>query len=293
MARIRSIHPGLWTDESFMSVSPFARLLFMGIWGECDDNGVFEWKPLTLKMKVLPADNIAVPDLLAELSSFSLLKQFSENGKSVGAVRNFCKWQRPKAPQVVHPFPDAIATYVGQSLQDTDPKPERGTALGRMLADRQESLCFYCESEITFYRKKPNSLEIDHRVPVSRGGGDHVENLVATCRHCNSLKANMTDKEFREKFAPAELRERHASRIPNAISHPPKNVSHLPKTRSGEIRPQREEEGCRREEESYPGGENLDEVAEANGHAQPTGEESPQAQPNSVRALAAMRRPGP
>ncbi len=55
MARIRSIHPGLWTDEAFVSLTPYARLLFMGIWTECDDMGSFEWSPLKLKMRLLPA----------------------------------------------------------------------------------------------------------------------------------------------------------------------------------------------------------------------------------------------
>lgn len=41
MSRIRSIHPGLWTDEAFVSLSPMARLFLMGLWNECDDMGSF------------------------------------------------------------------------------------------------------------------------------------------------------------------------------------------------------------------------------------------------------------
>ena len=69
MARIRSIHPGLWTDEAFVSLTPYSRLLFMGIWTECDDMGSFEWSPLKLKMRLLPADNIDAGELLAELEA--------------------------------------------------------------------------------------------------------------------------------------------------------------------------------------------------------------------------------
>ena len=46
MARIRSVHPGLWTDEAFVSVSMTARLLAIGLWNQCDDQGAFEWKPI-------------------------------------------------------------------------------------------------------------------------------------------------------------------------------------------------------------------------------------------------------
>lgn len=32
MARIRSVHPGLYTDEAFMTLSMAARVLIVGLW---------------------------------------------------------------------------------------------------------------------------------------------------------------------------------------------------------------------------------------------------------------------
>lgn len=247
MARIRSIHPGLFTDEGFMNVSAYARLLFMGIWTEADDQGVFEWKPIRLKIRILPADNTPTPELLGELVKHNLIRRFEDGGREFGAVRNFRKWQRPKMPQALYPLPPEIAAYVRLVDASNREKPERGNALGRMLAERQNHRCYYCETEITFYRKKPNSLEIDHRVPVSRGGDDHVANLVASCRKCNSLKATMTDVEFREKFAASELRERHSSQSPKDQSQVPKNYSHPPKSATREATFQMEEGGDSRE----------------------------------------------
>lgn len=37
MARIRSIHPGLYTDESFATLTMAARVLIIGIWNHADD----------------------------------------------------------------------------------------------------------------------------------------------------------------------------------------------------------------------------------------------------------------
>lgn len=54
MARIRSTHPGQWTDEGFISCSPLARLLCLGIRNGADDQGIFEWKPATLNLRLLP-----------------------------------------------------------------------------------------------------------------------------------------------------------------------------------------------------------------------------------------------
>jgi hypothetical protein len=105
MARIRSVHPGLWTDEAFVSVSPTARLLAIGIWNECDDQGAFEWKPLGLKMKLMPADNVDVASLLAELAGADIIGQYEVDGRKYGAVRNFGRWQRPKKPNSIYPMP--------------------------------------------------------------------------------------------------------------------------------------------------------------------------------------------
>lgn len=120
MSRIRSVHPGLWTDEEFVTLTPFARLLFMGIWNECDDQGVFEWKPVTLKMRLLPADNIDATALLDELKAIGSVVRYEVNGKSYGAVRNFCKFQRPKKPNAVHPVTAEIRAFCGKGSEPKD-----------------------------------------------------------------------------------------------------------------------------------------------------------------------------
>lgn len=113
MARIRSIHPGLWTDETFVSVSIPARLLYIGLLNESDDNGVFEWKPLSLKMKLYPADNVDVPAMLKELQDADRLSQYEVQGRSYGLIRNFTKFQRPKKPNPIHPIPNSLREYSG------------------------------------------------------------------------------------------------------------------------------------------------------------------------------------
>lgn len=113
MSRIRSIHPGIWTDEEFVGLSSFARLLFIGIWNECDDKGLFVWSPLQLKMRVLPADNIDAAALLDELATSNSVRKYEIGGKSYGAVRNFAKFQRPKKPNDVHPASPQILAYAG------------------------------------------------------------------------------------------------------------------------------------------------------------------------------------
>lgn len=67
MAKIRGIKPDTWTDEKFVSVPPLARLLFIGMWNYCCDNGHVEGSPLQLKMRILPVDNCDVAELIEAL----------------------------------------------------------------------------------------------------------------------------------------------------------------------------------------------------------------------------------
>ena len=124
MARIRSVHPGLFTDEAIVVLSPMARFLFIGILTECDDGGAFEWKPISLKMRLLPADNVDMAALLAELVSGNVVARYTAENREYGAVRNFCKFQRPKKPKITHPMPDEFRTYVASDGPSSEPEDD-------------------------------------------------------------------------------------------------------------------------------------------------------------------------
>ena len=115
MARIRSIHPGIFTDEAFASVSMAARILLIGIWCEAWDDGIFVWKPLKLKMRLFPADDVDVGVLLDELAAHNCIQQFDGGGRPYGAIRNFCKFQRPKKPNSSNALPESLRSYVAFS----------------------------------------------------------------------------------------------------------------------------------------------------------------------------------
>lgn len=75
MAKIRGIKPETWTDERFVSVSPLARLMFIGMWNFACDNGHLDDSPMQLKMRILPVDNFNPPELLEELVSAGLVER--------------------------------------------------------------------------------------------------------------------------------------------------------------------------------------------------------------------------
>lgn len=121
MARIRSVHPGLFTDSDWVECSMDARLLVIGLWTLADDQGVFSWRTKEIKMAVFPGDSIDVEPLLNELVQNNLIRHYEVEGRKYGAIRNFRRWQRPQKPTAVHPLPESIAIYVGILRSDTRP----------------------------------------------------------------------------------------------------------------------------------------------------------------------------
>jgi hypothetical protein len=119
VSRIRSIHPGLWTDEAFVGLSPMARLFLLGLWNECDDMGSFAWSPLGLKMRILPADTVDASELLGECVQAGVVKRYEVGGKPFGAVRNFCQYQRPKKPNSIHPQTEEVRKWVNIEARST------------------------------------------------------------------------------------------------------------------------------------------------------------------------------
>lgn len=130
MSRIRSIHPGLWTDVEFVAMTPFARLLYIGIWNECDDKGIFAWSPLQLKMRILPADNIDASALLAEIEAAGSVRRYEIDGKAYGVVKNFAKFQRPKKPNDLYPAPSEALAFAGHS---SEPLPDEETKVRKQF----------------------------------------------------------------------------------------------------------------------------------------------------------------
>jgi hypothetical protein len=138
MSRIRSIHPGLMSDEAFMTLTvehPVAIPLLLGIWMEADDDGIFEWKPLTIKAKCIPAVTTDVTALLECLVNLNFIRKFEASGKPYGAVRNFKHWQRPKLPKVKWPKADGIASYVGENSPSL---PHNLPISGEMSGQRED-----------------------------------------------------------------------------------------------------------------------------------------------------------
>lgn len=61
--------------------------------------------------------------------------------------------------------------------------------------------CRYCRKDLTPDSKTGDDMgfeyaELDHILPVSRGGGNNIENLALCCCNCNGAKRDKTENEY-------------------------------------------------------------------------------------------------
>ena len=75
------------------------------------------------------------------------------------------------------------------------PRPYRQNR--HILFGQQEGRCRGCRSAFEF-----RHMEVDHIIPQSSGGGDHIENLQLLCAHCNRVKGVRS-----QEYLLARLRE--------------------------------------------------------------------------------------
>lgn len=110
MSRIRTIKPDFWTSEQVLSCSPNARLLFIGMWNFCDDNGVHQASYVRIKAEVFPADNFGTSEIknwVNELIQNTLLHEYEVDETKYWIVTGFKKHQRIDKPTYRHPLPQS------------------------------------------------------------------------------------------------------------------------------------------------------------------------------------------
>lgn len=101
----------------------------------------------------------------------------------------------PKAAELVNM---RLADYMGDLFHNrlvtarTDvPKrtdidaPKNYRQNAHVLYGQQEGNCNGCKEHFPF-----KVFDVDHVIPQSKGGTDHIDNLQLLCSHCNRLKGN-------------------------------------------------------------------------------------------------------
>lgn len=76
-------------------------------------------------------------------------------------------------------------------------KRKNFSAYDRLVIYRKtQGHCYLCGEFVDF-----NSFEMEHKVPLSKGGTNELSNIFCACHCCNTIKHDIYSKEFMEKIS--------------------------------------------------------------------------------------------
>jgi hypothetical protein len=106
MPRIRTVKPDFWMSEQVGKCSIPARLLFIGLWNYCDDQGIHPASFYRLRLEIFAGDNFTDKDisqLISELLNAGLLIEYEAKNKIYWKVTG---WHHQKINRPNAKFPD-------------------------------------------------------------------------------------------------------------------------------------------------------------------------------------------
>jgi hypothetical protein len=104
MARIRNVKPEFFRHEGLQDLEQanpgkYPMLVFEGLWTKCDRQGVFEWKPRSLKLDILPFLPFDMEEVLGILEAAGFIKKYEAEGNAYGIIPSFLKHQKISLPE--------------------------------------------------------------------------------------------------------------------------------------------------------------------------------------------------
>ena len=75
----------------------------------------------------------------------------------------------------------------------------------QLVYEKFNGKCAYCGKILLvdnsmFWKPHPDAFVIDHVTPKTKGGNNHIDNLLPSCNYCNSVKYNKSITQFKEYF---------------------------------------------------------------------------------------------
>ena len=127
----------------------------------------------------------------AQVDPISIMRSLSMTGQEFGAALK----EAMDAGQIADAEFDLVEAKVcvGLFMRSVGPagrpSPKEWAKMRDWAFDKWGRACVYCDAE-------GDDLHVDHIVPVSRGGSNHIENLAPACPRCNVSKGGRLPHEW-------------------------------------------------------------------------------------------------
>ena len=156
MARIRSIKPEFYRSEKLQDLElenpgAYPMLVFAALYGHCDKQGVFEWRPRIMALDILPflwegSNGEALGKTLGILAENKLILRLFFEGKEYGYMPAFAEDQRINGKEAQEPskFPEVSEMLrinnVGSNGEATGKQSRRQEGKGREGKGRERKI---------------------------------------------------------------------------------------------------------------------------------------------------------
>ena len=92
---------------------------------------------------------------------------------------------------------DTDAEGMGKDRQEARTRRKKFSVKDRLAIYRKtEGHCYLCGEFVDF-----DSFEVEHHIPISKGGTNDLDNLYCSCTTCNAIKRDIYPQEFMEKIS--------------------------------------------------------------------------------------------
>ena len=186
----------IWNKEWFQDLTLKEKLLVKYIFDNCDSAGVWE---IGFKLaSFLIGETVSIDDLI-NINKKKLQFEILSDNRIL--VIDFIKFQYGKLSTSCKPHLSIIKKLENYGLDyelEEDSIPTQKQLRKRLTNAAKEKILIRDKFECQYCGSK-EFLEIDHIIPLSKGGNNEEENLVTSCHRCNHLKADKSIFEFVEE----------------------------------------------------------------------------------------------
>lgn len=196
----RFVDTDLWQKQWFQELSVKEKILVKYIFENCDCAGVWD---INLRMaSFVIGETITLTDFYNinnKKELFRFIKDEQDHEKRIfvidyitfqyGNLSYNCKPHLPVI-KLLQKYGIDFETIDEDNLTIKQQRKRLTNAAKEKIFIRDKYECQYCGSK--------EDLEVDHIIPLSKGGNNEDDNLITACHTCNKLKSDKSLKEFVE-----------------------------------------------------------------------------------------------
>lgn len=189
----RFVDTELWQKEWYQDLTLKEKLLVKYIFENCDCAGVWEFNFRLASFIIGEQVN------KADIESINKKKeQFIFLNDNKLYVKDFIKFQYGKLSYACKPHLPVIKLLdkYGIEYETIDEDNLTIKQMRKRLTESAKKNIFIRDKFECQYCGSKENLEIDHIIPLSKGGNNEDDNLITACHTCNNLKGDKTLKEF-------------------------------------------------------------------------------------------------